>query len=79
MIWEGKDIIESAKKIIGYTNPGALSGHFCVAKGGNRNICHCSETVDKANEEIMIWFDTYEINTWHNQNDKVWVMAESKG
>jgi len=30
MVWEGVDVINQAQKICGYTNPGALSGHFLI-------------------------------------------------
>lgn len=52
MVWEGKNVVESAKIIVGYTSPMALNGHFCVYKASHKNLCHCSEDIYKANSDM---------------------------
>lgn len=78
MVWEGQDVIKRAQQICGYTNPGALSGHFRIEKGGKRNICHTSDNIRRANEEIKLWFDNEEIKSWNNGMSKSWVLPGSK-
>jgi hypothetical protein len=79
MVWEGKDVIDRAQKICGYTNPGKLSGHFRIEKAGKRHICHCSDNVPRANEEIKLWFDKEEILSWPTKTEeKVWVLSGTK-
>ena len=59
MVWEGKDVVKTGRKIIGATNPlasepGTIRGDFCIDVG--RNIIHGSDAVDAAQREIALWF-----------------------
>jgi len=59
MVWEGKDVVKTGRKIIGATNPlasepGSLRGDFCIEVG--RNVIHGSDAVESANHEIALWF-----------------------
>ena len=67
MVWEGKGVIASARKIIGATNPlnaepGTLRGDFGVDVG--RNIIHGSDAPETAEQEIKLWFKDNELVTW---------------
>ncbi|HEY9846938.1 MAG TPA: nucleoside-diphosphate kinase [Candidatus Caenarcaniphilales bacterium] len=67
MVWEGKGVIASARKIIGATNPlnadpGTLRGNYGVDIG--RNIIHGSDAVETAQREIGLWFSPEELVAW---------------
>ncbi len=67
MVWEGKGVISSARKIIGATNPlnaepGTLRGDFGVDVG--RNIIHGSDAPETAEQEIKLWFKDAELVNW---------------
>lgn len=67
MVWEGKGVIASARKIIGATNPlnaepGTLRGDFGVDVG--RNIIHGSDAPETAEQEIKLWFKEAELVSW---------------
>jgi len=67
MVWEGKGVIASARKIIGATNPlnaepGTLRGDFGVDVG--RNIIHGSDAPETAAQEIKLWFKDEELVAW---------------
>ena len=67
MVWEGKGVIASARKIIGATNPlnaepGTLRGDFGVDVG--RNIIHGSDAPETAEQEIKLWFKDEELVGW---------------
>lgn len=59
MVWEGKDVVSTGRKMLGATNPsesspGTIRGDFAIEVG--RNVCHGSDSVDSANREIGLWF-----------------------
>jgi nucleoside-diphosphate kinase len=67
MVWEGKGVIASARKIIGATNPlnsepGTIRGDFGVDVG--RNIIHGSDAPETAEQEIKLWFKPEELVSW---------------
>lgn len=67
MVWEGKGVVASARKIIGVTNPlnsepGTIRGDYGVDVG--RNIIHGSDAVDTAEREINLWFKPEELTAW---------------
>jgi len=67
MVWEGKGVVATARKIIGATNPlnadnGTIRGDFGVDVG--RNIIHGSDAIDTAEREIDLWFKPEEISDW---------------
>ena len=67
MVWEGKGVIASARKIIGATNPlnsepGTLRGDFGVDVG--RNIIHGSDAPETADQEIKLWFKPEDLISW---------------
>ena len=59
MVWEGKSVVLTGRKIIGATNPlasepGTIRGDYCIDVG--RNIIHGSDAVEAAQREIALWF-----------------------
>ncbi|CAM8899576.1 unnamed protein product [Rhodiola kirilowii] len=59
MVWEGKNVVATGRKIIGATNPsdsapGTIRGDFAVEMG--RNVIHGSDAVESAAREIALWF-----------------------
>eukprot|EP01099_Mayorella_cantabrigiensis_P003970 TRINITY_DN297_c0_g1_i1.p1 TRINITY_DN297_c0_g1~~TRINITY_DN297_c0_g1_i1.p1 ORF type:complete len:136 (-),score=44.21 TRINITY_DN297_c0_g1_i1:72-479(-) len=59
MVWEGKGVIATARKMIGKTNPldsepGTIRGDFAIETG--QNIIHGSDSSESAQREIKLWF-----------------------
>ena len=74
MVWEGPDVILSARKLIGATKPsesepGTIRGDFAIDIG--RNIIHGSDGEDTANFEINLWFDENDLCDW-KVSDNQW-------
>tara|TARA_B100000287_G_C20309585_1_gene653281 strand:- start:168 stop:623 length:456 start_codon:yes stop_codon:yes gene_type:complete len=74
MVWEGPDVILSARKLIGATKPsesepGTIRGDFAIDIG--RNIIHGSDGEDTANFEINLWFDETDLCDW-KVSDNQW-------
>lgn len=67
MVWEGKGVVASARKMMGVTNPlnsepGTIRGDFGVDIG--RNIIHGSDAPETAVREIALWFKPEELASW---------------
>ncbi len=67
MVWEGNDVVVSARKMIGATNPitaepGTIRGDYGVNIG--RNLIHGSDAVETAEKEIALWFSDSELVSW---------------
>lgn len=67
MVWEGKDVVASARTMIGATNPlqsspGTIRGDFGIDIG--RNIIHGSDAVETAQREIGLWFSDQDLASW---------------
>ncbi|MBI2996074.1 MAG: nucleoside-diphosphate kinase [Candidatus Melainabacteria bacterium] len=59
MIWEGKDVINTVRKMMGKTNPleaeaGTIRGDFGIDTG--MNIVHGSDSESSAKREISLFF-----------------------
>lgn len=68
MVWEGKGVVATGRKIIGATNPlasepGTIRGDFAIDIG--RNVIHGSDSVENATKEIALWFPEGVVN-WHS-------------
>ena len=75
MVWEGKGVVASARKIIGGTNPleadpGTIRGDYGVDIG--RNLIHGSDAIETATREISLWFKEEELCSWENTM-KTWL------
>jgi nucleoside-diphosphate kinase len=73
MVWEGAQVINYSRKLIGKTNPldsepGTIRGDLAVNVG--RNVIHGSDGVEGAQAEIPLWFKESEVITWTSSNDK---------
>ncbi|NEO10262.1 nucleoside-diphosphate kinase, partial [Moorena sp. SIO3I8] len=67
MVWEGKGVIASARKIIGATKPleaepGTIRGDYGLDTG--RNLIHGSDAIETAQQEISLWFKEEELVSW---------------
>jgi len=67
MVWQGKDAVKQGRAMLGETNPlsskpGSIRGDFCIDMG--RNICHGSDSVESATNEIAMWFDKGEVQDY---------------
>jgi len=74
MVWEGKDVIAVARKMMGATNPvealpGTIRGDYGLET--SHNIIHGSDSLESAKREIALFFLEYEmfsydkvINQW---------------
>jgi len=59
MCWEGKDIINQGRQMLGETQPlaskpGSIRGDYSIDLG--RNICHGSDSPEAAAHELSMWF-----------------------
>ncbi|XP_030262413.1 nucleoside diphosphate kinase 3 isoform X1 [Sparus aurata] len=75
MVWEGLDVVKTARKMLGETNPadslpGTIRGDYCVEVG--RNVIHGSDSVESAQKEISLWFRQNELHCWED-NSSHWI------
>ncbi|XP_064609019.1 nucleoside diphosphate kinase-like [Liolophura sinensis] len=75
MVWEGLDVVETSRKLIGATNPrasdpGTIRGDYGIDVG--RNIIHGSDKVETAKREIALWFKEEEQTAWEPSLEK-WI------
>ncbi|GLC33003.1 Nucleoside diphosphate kinase II, chloroplastic [Pleodorina starrii] len=59
MVWEGKGVVATARKMIGATNPlasepGTIRGDFAIEVG--RNVIHGSDSPENGEREAALWF-----------------------
>lgn len=76
MVWEGKNIVSTMRKIMGATNPanaevGTIRGDLGIDMG--RNVIHGSDSIESAKREISLFFADNELLTsWNRELDK-WI------
>jgi nucleoside-diphosphate kinase len=75
MVWEGPNVIATARKMMGATNPanadnGTIRGDFATDMG--RNIIHGSDGPEAAEREIGIFFKPDEVVSWEHTAAK-WI------
>jgi len=63
MVWTGLNVVKACHMLIGETDPqdskpGSIRGDF------GRNIIHGSDSVESAQDEIALWFESEEILRW---------------
>ena len=73
MVWEGENVITSARTMMGKTNPqeanpGTIRGDYGVVT--HRNIIHGSDSKESAIREINLFFKEEEIITYHKEVDR---------
>lgn len=64
MVWEGKAVVKQGRQMLGETDPlaskpGSIRGDYSIDMG--RNIIHGSDSVESANAEIALWFNSKEL------------------
>jgi len=74
MVWQGENVIATARKMMGVTNPqealpGTIRGDYGLIV--SRNVIHGSDSLESAKREISLFFNEDElveytklINTW---------------
>ena len=67
MIWEGLNVINTTRVMLGETNPkdsapGTIRGDYCIDVSWN--VCHGSDSVESAEKEIKLWFTETELMCW---------------
>ncbi|KAG6384969.1 hypothetical protein SASPL_153792 [Salvia splendens] len=67
MAWEGVGVVDSARKLIGATNPlnampGTIRGDLAVQTG--RNVVHGSDSPENGIRELALWFKEGELCKW---------------
>lgn len=75
MVWEGKNAINTVRKMMGKTNPfdaeaGTIRSDYAIDIG--RNIVHGSDGPQSASREINLFFKTNEIVNW-KQDIQNWI------
>lgn len=75
MVWEGENVIKSARDMMGKTNPleaasGTIRGDFGMTVG--KNIIHGSDSEESAEREIDLFFEENEIASYTKQ-DSAWI------
>lgn len=71
MLWEGKDVVATIRKMIGITlareaEPGTIRGDFAMSQ--QYNLVHASENIEIAKKEEMLIFNKDEIFEWDKQD-----------
>lgn len=75
MAWEGNNVIATARKMMGATNPqnaepGTIRGDFAVDFG--MNVIHGSDSPASAERELGIFFKPEELSSWERHVDR-WI------
>nr|XP_055098225.1 nucleoside diphosphate kinase, mitochondrial isoform X3 [Symphalangus syndactylus]XP_055098226.1 nucleoside diphosphate kinase, mitochondrial isoform X3 [Symphalangus syndactylus]XP_055098227.1 nucleoside diphosphate kinase, mitochondrial isoform X3 [Symphalangus syndactylus]XP_055098228.1 nucleoside diphosphate kinase, mitochondrial isoform X3 [Symphalangus syndactylus] len=65
MVWEGYNVVRASRAMIGHTDsaeaaPGTIRGDFSVHI--SRNVIHASDSVEGAQREIQLWFQSSELD-----------------
>ncbi|WP_342387028.1 nucleoside-diphosphate kinase [Salinicoccus bachuensis] len=75
MVLEGENVIETARLVVGSTNPqqaapGTIRGDFGLTVG--KNIIHGSDSTESAEREISLFFDDSEVLDYSLSNS-AWI------
>ncbi|XP_003790789.1 nucleoside diphosphate kinase, mitochondrial isoform X1 [Otolemur garnettii] len=67
MVWEGYNVVRASRAMIGHTDsaeaaPGTIRGDFSIHI--SRNIIHASDSIEGAQREIQLWFQSSELVNW---------------
>uniref|UniRef100_A0A8C3WNJ7 Nucleoside diphosphate kinase n=1 Tax=Catagonus wagneri TaxID=51154 RepID=A0A8C3WNJ7_9CETA len=70
MVWEGPNVVYMSRAMIGHTNsaeaaPGTIRGDFGTHI--SRNVIHASDSVEGAQREIQLWFQSSELVDWADE------------
>ncbi|RBW70283.1 nucleoside-diphosphate kinase [Bacillus taeanensis] len=75
MVWQGENVIATARKMMGATNPaesapGTIRGDYGVVM--SMNVIHGSDSPESAEREVNLFFDESELNDYEKTISK-WV------
>ncbi len=75
MVWEGENVIKTARKMMGETNPadaapGTIRGDYGLTI--DKNVIHGSDAPESAEREINLFFDEAQLLTYTKQ-DYEWI------
>ncbi|KPH76031.1 MULTISPECIES: nucleoside-diphosphate kinase [Bacillaceae] len=75
MVWEGENVINTARNMMGKTNPseaspGTVRGDYGLTVG--KNVIHGSDSPESAEREINLFFNQDEILSYEKQ-DSSWI------
>ncbi|MCM3718932.1 nucleoside-diphosphate kinase [Fictibacillus phosphorivorans] len=75
MVWEGKDVILTARNMMGKTNPaeaapGSIRGDYAVQV--SNNVIHGSDSAESAEREIGLFFKEEELVSYE-KTVSVWI------
>ncbi|WP_068672005.1 nucleoside-diphosphate kinase [Oceanobacillus sp. Castelsardo] len=75
MVWEGENVICTARNMMGKTNPseaspGTVRGDYGLTVG--KNVIHGSDSKDSAEREINLFFNQEELLSYEKQ-DSSWI------
>jgi nucleoside-diphosphate kinase len=78
MIWEGPNAIAAVRQTMGATQPieaapGSFRHDFSLEVG--RNLTHASDSIETADEEIELWFNSEDLVEWSRDLDR-WIFEE---
>uniref|UniRef100_A0A8C5YVY5 Nucleoside diphosphate kinase n=1 Tax=Marmota marmota marmota TaxID=9994 RepID=A0A8C5YVY5_MARMA len=67
MVWEEYNVVRTSRAMIGHSDsteaaPGTIWGDFSIHI--SRNIIHASDSVEGAQREIQLWFQSSELVNW---------------
>ncbi|XP_045047148.1 nucleoside diphosphate kinase, mitochondrial [Desmodus rotundus] len=67
MVWEGPNVVCTSRAMIGHTDsakaaPGTILGDFSLHI--SRIVIHASTSVEEAQREIQLWFQSNELVDW---------------
>ncbi|MEK9184483.1 MAG: nucleoside-diphosphate kinase [Patescibacteria group bacterium] len=84
MVWEGNEAVNVVKKIVGETEPatsdvGTIRGDLTIDSyniaaiddRAVRNLIHCSDEPQNAEDEIALWFTPEELITYRLVGDQI--------
>jgi nucleoside-diphosphate kinase len=75
MVWEGENVVNTSRNLIGKTNPseaspGTIRGDFGVIV--DKNIIHGSDSLESAEREINLFFKQDELISYEKQ-ESTWI------
>lgn len=75
MVWEGENVIATARKMMGATNPaesdiGTVRGDFGLTVG--KNVIHGSDSPESAEREIGLFFNKEDLVSYNKDQDQ-WI------
>ncbi|RKQ37661.1 nucleoside-diphosphate kinase [Oceanobacillus halophilus] len=75
MVWEGENVINTARNLMGKTNPseaapGTIRGDYGLTVG--KNVIHGSDSTESAEREINLFFNKEDLISYEKQ-DSEWI------